>query len=417
NAPQHPHPSHRCGPQPGGLSIDFLKPIAYSACIVGNHDTVKDTVLQSYRTMEYLEQEQKLKEIRDRAQKVKTSEQLAKLTLNVLVLLSQMDNQGLVERIVRALDHGKYLEEKIKLNEDDSAAVHHVIKGTVETGEILLQCPSIADSEFTFEATYEFKDQHRERVDELRLIECSDKAALIASNSVNAAADETKVIQNRVDRFKEVVRLVVGLKAQLSLLHQVGHPHLFHLLEHKGPPTGFWSNGISAILFYLLCYGVMNAGAFAVLACFERGRSNEVDEVDDLRGMHKTHPHLAAAMLLCVLSLLGLPPLLGFFGKLGLFSAVIARGEYVLAIMLAINSAIAAFYYLRLAAAVYLDPRDEQRTADITSTPFPTRPVAALLSAGGVLILVGFVQTLVAGSDRAATYDPPADPVVISSGQ
>ena len=172
-------------------------------------------------------------------------------------------------------------------------------------------------------------------------------------------------------------------------------------------PSGFWSNGLAAVLFYLLCYGVMNAGAFAVLACFERHRSGDIDHVDDLRGLHRTHPHLAAAMLLCLLSLLGLPPLLGFFGKLGLFYAIINSGEYALAVVLAINSAIAAFYYLRLAAAVYLDPRDEQRTADVRATPFNLRPLAAFASAGGVVVLVLFVQALTSGSLSAATYQPP----------
>jgi RNA polymerase sigma factor (sigma-70 family) len=85
------------------------------------------------------------------------------------------------------------------------------------------------------------------------------------------------------------------------------------------------------VLFYLLTYGVMNVGAFAVLARLERATPTdapvEADDIADIRGLHRTRPHLAAAMLLCVLSLLGLPPLLGFFGKVGLFTSASARAR------------------------------------------------------------------------------------------
>ncbi|MAY73693.1 MAG: NADH-quinone oxidoreductase subunit N [Phycisphaerae bacterium] len=175
--------------------------------------------------------------------------------------------------------------------------------------------------------------------------------------------------------------------------------------------ANFWENGVAAVLFYLLCYGVMNAGTFAVLACFERNRGGDIDDIDDLRGLLRSHPVLGVAMLLCVLSLMGLPPLLGFWGKLGLFTAIISSGEYALAIVLALNSAIAAFYYLRLAAAVYLDPRDEERTADLTFTPFITRPLAAVISAGGVVVLSLFAQTLIEGSLKAASYRAPSGAV------
>jgi NADH-quinone oxidoreductase subunit N len=101
-----------------------------------------------------------------------------------------------------------------------------------------------------------------------------------------------------------------------------------------GPGRGegtFWDNGLAAVLFYLLTYGVTNVGTFAVLASHRarrRRRSHgEIDDIDDIRGLHRTRPHLAGAMLLCVLSLLGLPPLLGFFGKVGLFTSAIRRAR------------------------------------------------------------------------------------------
>jgi len=158
-----------------------------------------------------------------------------------------------------------------------------------------------------------------------------------------------------------------------------------------GPGDGsFAGSGVAATLFYLLSYGVMNLGAFAVLAALERapgpdGEPREVETLDDLRGLRRDHPLLAVVMIVCNLSLLGLPPLLGFFGKLPLFTAGIAADELALVIVLGLNSAIAAFYYLRLAFAPYLE--DADAGDPIRSAPFAGRWVAAALSAGGVLVL------------------------------
>jgi NADH-quinone oxidoreductase subunit N len=164
-------------------------------------------------------------------------------------------------------------------------------------------------------------------------------------------------------------------------------------------------NGLAAVLFYLLVYGVMNVGAFAVLACLERRGPGmeqvEIETVDDLRGLCRTHPALGWTMVLCALSLLGFPPLLGFLGKFPLFSSAIAAGEIPLVLVLGVNSAVAAFYYLRLVAAPLLeDPAPDIRPA--SPTPFVSRPLAALVSAGGVVILVAFAGSLMRFSADAA---------------
>ncbi|MBX3360658.1 MAG: hypothetical protein KF705_04335 [Phycisphaeraceae bacterium] len=81
--------------------------------------------------------------------------------------------------------------------------------------------------------------------------------------------------------------------------------------------AGFAHNGIAAVLFYLAAYGLMNVGAFAALAGLERrgrdGRPVEIDSFDDLRGLCAGRPLLGWTLVVCSLSLLGLPPLLGFF--------------------------------------------------------------------------------------------------------
>ncbi len=176
-----------------------------------------------------------------------------------------------------------------------------------------------------------------------------------------------------------------------------------------GPGDGsFTGSGVSAVLFYLLCYGVMNVGCFAVLAALERapgrdGEPREIETVTDLRGLCVTHPALGWSMVLCSLSLLGLPPLLGFFGKLPLFTSAIRAGEIPLVIILGINSAVAAYYYLRLAFAPMLEQADES-AEPIVQAPFRSRQVAAVVSAGGVVVLSILGNTLMEHSRTAAEY-------------
>jgi NADH-quinone oxidoreductase subunit N len=189
-----------------------------------------------------------------------------------------------------------------------------------------------------------------------------------------------------------------------------------------GPGSGsgtFWDNGLAAVLFYLLTYGVTNVGAFAVLACIERttpsGQVEEADDISDIRGLHRTRPHLAAAMLLCVLSLLGLPPLLGFFGKVGLFTSAIAADEIPLVIVLGLNSAIAAFYYLRILRAAYLEAPDED-APQTRPTGIRPRVFSALLSASAVVLLLIVANRLIESSVDAARYQAPPAAVAQTTG-
>lgn len=182
---------------------------------------------------------------------------------------------------------------------------------------------------------------------------------------------------------------------------------LVGVIAGPGPDgASFWRNGLGAVLFYLLCYGVMNLGVFAVLACLER-KGEEADEVDDIRGLVRSHPHLGWAMVICCLSLLGFPPLLGFIGKVGLFTSGVASGHIALVIILGLNSAIAALYYLRLVAAAYLEPASD---TGFRASPYVSRHVATMVSAGGVLVLLLVGNRLITAADGAAQMDRPVAP-------
>ena len=190
-----------------------------------------------------------------------------------------------------------------------------------------------------------------------------------------------------------------------------------------GPALGadVTESGIAAILFYLLMYGVTNLGAFAVVACLERarpesdatepGEEGEIDEIDDLddyRGLCRTRPVLGWCMVISALGLLGLPPLLGFWAKLLLFTSGISAGEIALVVVLGLNSAIAAFYYLRLVALPLL----EEPEGDHPVTPFPSRSLAAVASAAAIIGLVFIADPLIDAAGRAATISP-VDPAAL----
>jgi NADH-quinone oxidoreductase subunit N len=189
----------------------------------------------------------------------------------------------------------------------------------------------------------------------------------------------------------------------------VAHSGYMLVAVLAGPNNGSFSqSGIAAVLFYLLVYGVSNLGAFAVVACLEgppdaEGEPAEFDNIDDLRGLWATRPVLAWVMTLSCLGLMGLPPLLGFFGKVPLFTSGLAAGEIVLVVILGLNSAVAAYYYLRLIKAAMIDPPADD-AARARLTPFTMRAIAGVVSAAGVVVLAFIGGDLMSQSERAARY-------------
>jgi NADH-quinone oxidoreductase subunit N len=132
----------------------------------------------------------------------------------------------------------------------------------------------------------------------------------------------------------------------------------------SGQPT--IRGGITAMLFYVLVYALATMGTFAALAYLGSAR-REVNDVDELAGLARSQPVAAGALAIFMFSLAGLPPLAGFWGKFNLFGAAIqlATSELkggvplwftVLAIVGALNAAIAAAYYLRVIAVMYFQP-------------------------------------------------------------
>jgi NADH-quinone oxidoreductase subunit N len=111
--------------------------------------------------------------------------------------------------------------------------------------------------------------------------------------------------------------------------------------------------GGSAVLFYLIAYGLMTLGAFAVvIAIGRRGEPNE--NLDDYAGVGFRQPFLGAAMVVFMLSLAGMPPLAGFVGKFYIFSAAVKSGYVGLAVIGVLNSVVSVYYYVGVLAKMYM---------------------------------------------------------------
>lgn len=127
---------------------------------------------------------------------------------------------------------------------------------------------------------------------------------------------------------------------------------------------------IAAGLFYLVAYAITNFGAWGVVIALEKAEGRGL-EISDYAGLARKHPVLAAAMVVFMLSLIGLPPTVGLVGKIYLFRAVIAGGFYGLAIIGVLMSVVSAYYYLRVVVVMYMrdgDPVPERESfLDLTT--------------------------------------------------
>ena len=143
--------------------------------------------------------------------------------------------------------------------------------------------------------------------------------------------------------------------------------------------------GAGAVLFYLLAYTFTTVGTFGVITLCERARSDEAVEVADYAGLGRRHPLLAFVLTLFLLSLVGIPPLAGFVGKFYLFGAAVRGGYVWLAVIAVLNSAIAAYYYLRVIVHMYM--REPEGAAAHWAPSF----------AGGLALAIALIGIVVLG--------------------
>lgn len=163
--------------------------------------------------------------------------------------------------------------------------------------------------------------------------------------------------------------------------------------------------GVAAVLFYLAVYALMKLGAFMLVAQMG-GASERHLEIEDLAGLGSRQPAVAACLSLFLLSLLGLPVTAGFLGKFYIFNAALSSHLIWLAVLLGINSVIAAFYYLRVIVVMYMrEPREDHE-------PAPVAPVSAavtfvLVAAAAGTLYLGLFPARVMGLATQAALSLP----------
>ena len=122
-------------------------------------------------------------------------------------------------------------------------------------------------------------------------------------------------------------------------------------------------DGIKGILIYLLVYTFMNLGAFAVITSLRR-RDVIGDEIDDIAGLFHRAPTEAVLMLVFLLSLAGIPPLAGFWGKYFIFLGLIETGHYALASLAVLYAVFGLYYYMRIGNAMFMrQPLEKERVS------------------------------------------------------
>jgi len=142
------------------------------------------------------------------------------------------------------------------------------------------------------------------------------------------------------------------LLAYSSIAH-VGYMLLGLVAFGSGDYPSAIADGLKGILLYLLVYTFMNLGAFAVITSL-RQRDVIGDDIDDIAGLYSRAPTEAVLMLLFLLSLAGIPPLAGFYGKYFIFLSLVESGHYALASLAVVYAVFGLYYYMRIANAMFM---------------------------------------------------------------
>lgn len=175
-----------------------------------------------------------------------------------------------------------------------------------------------------------------------------------------------QVVADYADRIGMLLALLAAVTMTLGNLSALRQSNLKRMLAYSSIAHAGYvligvaamsEEGFSAAIFYLAAYYFMNLGAFGFLLFFEGVTGSE--EVDSLKGLGWRYPLVSCAMVVFLVSLTGLPPTVGFYGKLLLFYEGVDAGLGWLVVIAALNSVISLFYYFRVAKALFLSQPEE----------------------------------------------------------
>lgn len=148
-----------------------------------------------------------------------------------------------------------------------------------------------------------------------------------------------------------------------------------------------FNEGAASLLFYLFSYAFMTMGSFALIALFEKNENISLN-VEDLKGLGRKYPVLGLSLTILMLSLAGIPPTLGFFGKFYVFSAAVEQDMYWLAFWGVINSVISVYYYLRPIVVMYMK---EGESVEMMTSHLMTR--LTVVASALVIVVIGLLAS------------------------
>jgi len=153
--------------------------------------------------------------------------------------------------------------------------------------------------------------------------------------------------------------------------------------------------GVTGVLVYLAAYALTNLGAFLCVIAVSNHFGS--DEIDTYAGLAQKSPFLASSLTLFLLSLAGIPPLAGFIGKLYVFASAVEGRFFTLAVVAALNSAVAAYYYFKIVRLMYLVPAENPEPI---ARPLPLL-IALILTLAGILVLGIFPSPFIEFVERS----------------
>lgn len=153
------------------------------------------------------------------------------------------------------------------------------------------------------------------------------------------------------------------------------------------------SQGMSALVYYILIYVLSNLAAFGVISAIDT-KTGKVN-ISDYDGLYSTNPRLAIVMMFALFSLGGIPPFAGFFSKFFIFAAAASQGYYILVLIALINTVISLYYYLLVVKAMFIKKSDNPIPYFRSDSPMA---ISLVVCMAGVF-LAGLVSCIYSGLD------------------
>jgi NADH-quinone oxidoreductase subunit N len=189
------------------------------------------------------------------------------------------------------------------------------------------------------------------------------------------------VLSMAIGNITAIMQTNIKRMLAYSTISQIGFILLGVLSGVVAGADGSSTNGYGAAMFYVITYVLTTLGMFGVIMLLSRA-GFEAENIEDFKGLNQRSPWFALVTLMLMLSLAGVPPVVGFYAKLSVLQAVLSTGQIWLAVLAVFFSLIGAYYYLRVVKVMYFDePLDNSKIV-------ASKDVRVALSINGAALLV-----------------------------